>query len=204
MAERKRGTLAFLAVAFLLAVPLSLALTFLLNLRSNRVVQQWPQTEGVKYGSYDPYTLSVVEGSIEWTNLEFPRRHYLFVGRGTDAPAYGHYVDYSFHAGFGDTDAHIRRSEVEWTPEGVTLHRGHRAPPVHPQGGVHRRTMRRPLGRCAPPCGECGSGLGWRAGFCGVSQPLPERPDVVRQTGVLACHPSSPTTLSVRTGQQKL
>ncbi|MBL8796275.1 MAG: hypothetical protein JNM56_20415 [Planctomycetia bacterium] len=92
-----------------------------MNARSDRVVRQWLAPEDVQYGSYDPYALSVVEGALDWNLPRLRRRHYLFIGRGTEAPSYGHYLDYTFHPGGKDIDTHIGRSTVEWTPDGVTF-----------------------------------------------------------------------------------
>lgn len=119
-----------------LAVLLALMFTMLgacldqwfMNSRSDRVIKQWHQPGEVDYQSYDPYSLSVIEGAREWNFFSFSRRHYLFIGRGTNAPSYGHYLDYTFHPGSEEIDAHIGRSSVEWTQEGLTFveETGHR------------------------------------------------------------------------------
>jgi len=110
-----------LIVATIFGVLVSCAATLLMNSPSNRVIKQWHQPKELDYKSFDPYTLSVVEGAIDWNNLDLRGRHYLFIGRGTDAPSYGHYHDYTFHAGIDDIDAYIGRSTVEWTAEGLTF-----------------------------------------------------------------------------------
>jgi len=114
-----------LALAFVLA----LGFFIWLSGGSNRVIHQWSQPTSVDYESYDPYSLSVLEGSLDWRfPLELPRRYVIFVGRGNDAPAYGHFCDFTFHPGGQDMESHIRASTVEWSPEGVTFqeHEGKR------------------------------------------------------------------------------
>jgi hypothetical protein len=120
MSKWRRSFVVF-GFALVLSVPLSCCTTAALHWKSDRVIKQWCQPKEIDYQSFDPYCLSVVEGSREWSNLEFPRRHYLFIGRGTAAPGYGHYLDYTFHPGYEDVDAHVARSSVEWSPEGVTF-----------------------------------------------------------------------------------
>jgi hypothetical protein len=117
---KMRWLLALLLVA-IFAVVVSCVATWFLNSRSDRVIKQWHQPKEVEYKSFDPYTLSVIEGAIDWNNLSFPRRHYLFIGRGTESPSYGHYLDYTFHAGFEEVDAYIGQSTVEWTSDGLTF-----------------------------------------------------------------------------------
>ena len=116
-----RRLLGFVCLVLLVCMPLSLGLIFLLGRSTDRVIKQWQQPAEVNYGSFDPYCLSVIEGSRDWGKGDFPRRHYLFVGRGTAAPSYGHSCDYEFHASSEDVDAHVAQSSVEWTPQGVTL-----------------------------------------------------------------------------------
>ena len=117
---KTRWVIVFL-VSACFGILVSCVATWFMNARSDRIVKQWHQPKDIDYKSFDPYTLSIIEGAIDWNNLSLPRRHYMYVGRGTEAPSYGHYLDYSFHAGFGDIDAHIGRSTVEWSAEGVTF-----------------------------------------------------------------------------------
>jgi hypothetical protein len=99
-------------------------LTAVANWPSNRVVWQTCQPGDINYESFDPYCLSVIEGSLDWQSSLFspPRRYRLFVGRGTEAPGYGYEVEYSFPlAPRDDPDGYIRESKVQWTKEGVTF-----------------------------------------------------------------------------------
>ena len=119
MAKSRRLRVALLILG--LSSVISCATTWLLNSKSNRVISQWHQPQEVDYKSFDPYSFSVIEGAIDWKDLSFPRRHCLFIGRGTDAPSYGHYFDYTFHPGSEDIDEYIGRSSVEWSANGLTF-----------------------------------------------------------------------------------
>lgn len=117
--KRVARVLTFLSL-LVLAVGL---LLFLANKPSNRVIWQSCQPDEVSYNSFDPYCLSVVEGSIDWTTFPFgtQRRYFLFVGRGKEAPAYGVYIDFSFPSAGRDADEFIRASKVEWDERGLTF-----------------------------------------------------------------------------------
>jgi hypothetical protein len=118
---KSRWLFAFI-VGAIFGVIVSFVAIWYLNSRTDRIIQQWHQPKEIEYKSFDPYTLSVVEGALDWSRLlSLPHRHYLFIGRGTDAPSYGHYLDYTFHPSIDDLDAHVRQSQVEWTPEGLTF-----------------------------------------------------------------------------------
>ncbi len=112
-------------VSLLIIVSLLLALvfTFLLHLRSNRIICEWKQADSVNYRSFDPYFLSVVEGDVNWSSfpLTWERHYEIYVGRETGKPSYGHFIEFSFHPGFDDIDAHIKKSTVEWSDKGVTF-----------------------------------------------------------------------------------
>jgi hypothetical protein len=123
MTKRGRVVL-FLGSVALASVPLAVILTWFALGRSDRVIWQDCQPPTINYGSFDPYCVSVIEGSRDWSRLPFTveRRYYLFIGRGTDAPAYGHYLDFTFVIGNDeDPDAHIQTSKVHWTQDGFTF-----------------------------------------------------------------------------------
>jgi hypothetical protein len=112
-----------ISLVAVLAVLLSLVLTYLLHRPSNRIIAQWKEPESVNYKSFDPYFLSVVERDIDWSSfpLSRKRRYLIYVGRGSGRPTYGHMIDFSFHPGFDDFDAHVKKSMVEWSDAGVTF-----------------------------------------------------------------------------------
>lgn len=114
----------------LLSLLLAFIFTLILNRPTNRVVWQSCQPENVNYAANDPYCLSVVEGSIDWNKspLGSTRRYSIFIGRGTEAPGYGHYIDHSFHPGYEQIDTHIAKSAVVWSNDGLTFQEssGHR------------------------------------------------------------------------------
>jgi len=89
---------------------------------AGRVVAHWSQPGSVNYQGYDLYTLSVLDQGLDLTARE--HRYELFIGRGADAPAYGHYTPFHFHFGYENEDhpdAYISRSTVSWTAAGLTF-----------------------------------------------------------------------------------
>lgn len=101
--------------SFLLAV----MFTVLLTRASDRVIWQACQPESVQYDS-SGYCLYVGEGSLDWSRFPYTvnRRYYLVIGR---TPIYGHLKEYSFTAIFDDIETYIKKSQVEWTVEGLTF-----------------------------------------------------------------------------------
>jgi hypothetical protein len=94
--------------------------------RPLRVVAQWKQPDDVKYDGYSPYYLSVVELDWPW-NLVGTRTSYgIYAGKNEDTPDHGHFIDFTFYY---DKDDHlyeditqvIKKANVEWTPEGITM-----------------------------------------------------------------------------------
>lgn len=102
---------------------LALVLNSALHRTSNRVIAEWKQVASVQYKSADPYYLSVVEGNIDWSFFlpGWERHYFIFVGRESGRPGYGHYIEFSFDPGYEDLESHIKRSTVEWSEGGVTF-----------------------------------------------------------------------------------
>jgi hypothetical protein len=93
---------------------------------TNTVVWQTCQPDSVMYDDFDPYCLSVVEGAADMQFVPFRmgRVHYLFVGRGTGAPSYGHYVAYTpqyVHFAPADLADYLTEAAVEWEADGLTF-----------------------------------------------------------------------------------
>jgi len=86
-------------------------------------VEQGSSQNLINYKSFDPYFLSVIERDINWTYFPLnSERHYeIYVGRENVAPAYGHFIEFSFHPGYDGIDSHLKNSTVEWTDAGVTF-----------------------------------------------------------------------------------
>ena len=127
-----RQRLTSLLLGVLKALPVAGLLSLLLNgclSGGPLAVFEAPQPATVNYRSFDPYKLVVLEGPVKWTDLAFPHRYELFVGKAADTgAAYGHRVDFSFHPGNEAIEAHIQHSRVVWDTAGVTFHEasGHR------------------------------------------------------------------------------
>ncbi len=99
-------------------------LTSCLTRQPDRVLAQWSQPNTIQYGSFDPYSLSIIEMNTD----SWGHTYQIFVGRGTHAPAYGHYVQFPFHPYSDGLETYIRNCKVEWAADGVTLisESGHR------------------------------------------------------------------------------
>jgi hypothetical protein len=115
----------FFTAVMLVSLPMSLFLFWLVNRHSDRIIWQSCQPDGVKYGSFEPYCVSVVEGEMipyilspPW---DWPRRHFLYIAPGPydAAPSYGCYLDFPIRS---QSDDDIRASSnVEWSNEGLTI-----------------------------------------------------------------------------------
>lgn len=76
------------------------------------VVYSWTQPATVRYDQFDPYYLTVTErgGNTQ-----------IYVGRDSDTPAYGHFIDFTFYPAPDDLRTYLEQSEVNWQPQGVLL-----------------------------------------------------------------------------------
>ena len=63
----------------------------------------------------------LVERDVNWTYfpLNWERHYEIYVGRENAMPAYGHFIEFSFHPGYDGIDSHMKKSTVEWTDTGV-------------------------------------------------------------------------------------
>lgn len=89
----------------------------------HRVVYSWQQPDDIVYDG-PTYYLSVVErGNRQWRGyfMSNTQRYYIYVGRDSGQPGYGHFIDFSFHPFPNTVEEHIRQSTTEWTAEGVTF-----------------------------------------------------------------------------------
>jgi len=96
---------------------------------SHRVIHTWKQPDDIPYDGAT-YYLSIVEADLDWRGfpVHVSRRYYIYVGRDSDTPVYGHTLDFSFFPFSEDIDTHIQQSAVLWSADGVTLETlsGHR------------------------------------------------------------------------------
>ena len=102
---------------------LALVLNFALHRTTNRLIAEWQQSASVDYKSFGPYYLSVMEGNVDWSFFlpGWERHYFIYVGRESGGPGYGHYVDFSFHPGDEGLESHVKQSKVDWTEAGVTF-----------------------------------------------------------------------------------
>lgn len=104
-------------VAVLFAVPLLLVLQWPVG----TVVGHWDQPPHIKYGSFEPYTVYVIDESSWWNIAN--RKRFSRVGICSSVhggPDYGHYTDYTFH-NYSSEDDYFTQCSAEWTPEGVAI-----------------------------------------------------------------------------------
>jgi len=97
--------------------------------RSHKIVAQWKQPDDIKYDGYSPYYLSVIERKMSWNPLTggFNRHYTIYTGKDDGLPGYGHFIDFSFYTAYGSDDnaydipSVIKKADVEWQPEGITM-----------------------------------------------------------------------------------
>jgi len=82
----------------LLVVVFTGVLLFWLHRPSLKVVATWKQPSDIKYDGLGPYYLSVVEDDIDWRAfpLFVQRSYFIYAGRDSGTPSYGHMIDFSF------------------------------------------------------------------------------------------------------------
>ena len=124
---RTRTTILLIVIASLF---FGLGFNFLLHRSSNRVIAEWKQNSSVDYKSAGPYYLSVVEGNRDWSFFlpGWERHYYIYVGRESGKPSYGHSVEFSFYPEYEDDfENYVKKASVEWLETGVNF----RAPSGH-------------------------------------------------------------------------
>lgn len=123
--NRKIKNLLYFLALFPVFFLIILILIFVVNLPlREKIIFQNCQSSGVHYDSFDPYCLSVIEQSRIAGN-----HFYLFIGKGKEAPAYGHSMPFEFYKDHSEKiKDHIYRSLVQWNEEGVQFESasGHR------------------------------------------------------------------------------
>jgi hypothetical protein len=88
---------------------------------SDHVVAHWTQPTTTQYGSFDPYTLFVLETGRLQTLLATHTTHELRVVRGNDPTSYGYSLGISLPEWAAAPSAKVQQSRVSWTSEGVQL-----------------------------------------------------------------------------------
>ena len=90
--------------------------------KPQKVVAQWKQPDDIKYDGYSPYYLSVYERDVTGIPLIGYDRHYaIYVGKASGSPSYGHFIDFTFYSGYEDMVSTIKKTKVDWQPEGITM-----------------------------------------------------------------------------------
>ncbi len=126
MQKQTKFKLGFLIVGFFIGVIMTVCGILYITRPTDKVIQTWKQPDNIKYDSFSSYYLSVVEGGMDISRFPFTaqRKYYIYVGRDSGKPTYGHVIDYSFHPDTSDiynVAEHIKKSSVFWSAEGVTF-----------------------------------------------------------------------------------
>jgi hypothetical protein len=113
---------AWLVSVLLVSIVLTTVGLYVLTRPSLRVIHTWKQPDNIQYDAAT-YYLSVVESDLDWRGfpVHVSRRYFVYVGRDSGTPTYGHMIDFSFYPIAEDIQTHIRQSTVEWSSEGVTF-----------------------------------------------------------------------------------
>ena len=86
-----------------------------------RTCARWEQPNNVKYESYDPYLVYVVDDSSWWNEPNRFRHCRIGVVSHVHGDLlYGHWTEYEFHNHRNDPNYFARCTAV-WEPEGVTI-----------------------------------------------------------------------------------
>ena len=117
MNRKVKIVLYFLGLCFLFFLMIRV-LVFVVNLPlEEKIVFQTCQNSMVHYDQFDPYCLSVIRQFRLAGNQD-----YLFIGRGKEAPAYGHSMPFKFYKDYSEElEKHIHQSTVQWNEEGVSF-----------------------------------------------------------------------------------
>jgi hypothetical protein len=104
-----------------------LTVLYLNGSSSDQVIAEWKQPASANYGSFDPYTLYVVEVGKRRSFFLERSTHEVRVVHGGDPNTYGHAVEISLDLGRFDAEF-IRKAKASWTAAGVELEvpTGHR------------------------------------------------------------------------------
>ena len=128
--SRKLGVLLLVLGLTTFCLSTALFITFLLHRPSMEVVAQWRQPAEIAYDGRGPYYLSVVESDLDWGSfpIHVERNYFIYVGRDSGEPSYGHMVKLSFHPYPDDLKTFLAKSQAHWTDQGVelSLASGHR------------------------------------------------------------------------------
>ena len=102
---------------------MALVILFFLHRPAMDVVAQWAQPKEIEYDGLGPYYLSVVASDLDWRGfpIHIERNYFLYAGRDSGPPSYGHLLKFSFHPYPDDLKAFFGKATVQWANEGVRL-----------------------------------------------------------------------------------
>lgn len=115
------STMKKILAVLLLSLVISFSTVWFMNRYEMKVVCEWKQPDTIDYTSFGPYYLSVVSADIDWHGfpIHTERNYFIYVGRESGKPTYGHMIKFSFHPTGPNTEDFIKQSVVEWNDSGV-------------------------------------------------------------------------------------
>ena len=90
---------------------------------SLHILKSWEQPPSVRYNSFDPYYLHIVEDTLDFGHVPYSvkRRYFIYVGKEAKNLTHGHVKDYSFDPEIEGMEKFLNRSNVSWDENGVTF-----------------------------------------------------------------------------------
>lgn len=87
------------------------------DIPGGKVLYESRQPADIKYGSFDPYVLRIVEGPIQWNMFGWHRSSLIKVTRSPDS-SYGHFINIDLDISYS-TDG--SEAATVWSPDGVQV-----------------------------------------------------------------------------------
>lgn len=121
MVKKSRPWPAFVLCVLMVLVIYTSIVLLISDIPGGAVLYESKQPEDIKYGSFDPYVLRIVEGPIKWNMLGWHRSSIIRVTRSPDS-SYGHFINTDMNILCGDVNS------IVWSPGGIEIcySRGHK------------------------------------------------------------------------------
>ncbi|MBI5844201.1 MAG: hypothetical protein HZB23_05990 [Deltaproteobacteria bacterium] len=88
----KKLTFACATCIFFLIIIYSIVIIFLGDRPGGQVLFASQQPPNIHYESFDPYIFKIIQGSIKWNTIGWPRRTIIMIMRNKD-DSYGHFIE---------------------------------------------------------------------------------------------------------------
>jgi len=112
--KNMKKTNLIITIFFLLPI-FTFIILFLSDSTNGKILYTSTQPNEINYSSYDPYTLTIVEGKTKWRTLGWPKSKILKITK-LNEPSYGHSIDLDIPGtDFTKTKAKWNNVEIELT-----------------------------------------------------------------------------------------